>query len=125
MNLVLAYGWGGLWLLIGLWTVQITDPGALGDGLFGSWVATMYWLAFGAPLVLFVLIWLELGLRLVPRPRPVAVAIALVPGAVVAIFALPEPSAWSIPVWLWSTGLAFGLTMRLPPGIAREAAAAT
>lgn len=114
-NVLLAYGWGGLSALILIAFAERLDPEVTGVfGLFGSWVWTMSWLLVGSPLVVITLALLDLALYKARLRRRIGLAVSLMPGVITAGFAFSEPALVGIAIWLTLTGLAFGLTMRLP-----------
>lgn len=115
-NSVLAYAWGGLMMFVEIAIAERFDPDITGVlGLVGSWVWTMFFLVVGAPLVVLVLAFLDLGLHRVNDRHRTGLMISLLPGAVATIAAVAGIQELWLSAWLVPTGLAFGLTMRLPP----------
>lgn len=94
---------------------QVTAPPRYGPGLIGTWIFEMGVLAFGAPLVLFVLALQDAALRGTARQRRLAIAVSLLPAAAMALIAVAYPEATYIAVWLLVVGLVYGLAMRVPP----------
>lgn len=115
-NVVLAYGWGGLWAFVGIAIAERLDPDITGVfGLLGSWVLTVSWLLVGFPFVVGVLALLDLVLYRTADGRLAGRIVSLLPGLAAAVLAIAEPAALGITAWLLATGLTFGLTMRIPP----------
>ena len=114
-NLALSYRVAGFVTLIFVAAAHLISPSRYGPGVIGTWIFEMGVLAFGAPLVLLVLVFLDIALRGSTDQRRLGVAVSLLPAAAMALVTLAYPEALYVAAWLLIVGLVYGLAMRVPP----------
>jgi hypothetical protein len=114
VNVGLAHASAATAMTAGLLIQYGPDAPELPLGLVGTVIYGMWWLAWGAPLVLLVLTVLDVTVAHGRSGRRNMVIAALVPGLLYFAMAARQSELVPSALWLIATGLLFGGIARLP-----------